>query len=389
MAKTISTHNGSAANREHNVRNPKATDKQEHIDKDLRSQNEILHDEKPREAYRRIFGAALAEYNAKQKRADRRIQDYYTHVSKDAKRHPVYEMIVQIGDRRDTGLDAPVERECLREFYQGWKERNPNLECIGAYIHADETDGTLHMHVDYVPVARGYQRGLETQSALVAALAQQGIRMDKEHPRTAQIQWEARENAALEAICNAHGIEVIHPQRTGEQLQHLDTSLYKAQQKLEEAQQDLADAQERVEIELDVAQTAQEMSGETLREVQALEERRDALQGDLSTLEVRIQENTGQLHTLTRQIDERREDLQALERALREKISEAFDQGFTGSDIKERIAAVRDADRREQRQSLIEAFLQLSSIQPAWEAFLRDQTRGRGIKPKGKDGPEL
>ena len=213
MGKTISTHNGSSAHRDHNIRNPKATDKQEHISKELKDRNEILYDEKPKDAYERIFGEALRKYNAKQTRPEREIRDYYYHVCKDAKKHPVYEMIVQIGDRNDTGIDAPLERECLKEFYEGWKERNPHLICIGAYIHADEKDGSLHMHIDYIPVATGFKRGLEVQNGLVKALEQQGFKMDKEHPRTAQIQWEARENAVQEAICISHGIEVIHPER--------------------------------------------------------------------------------------------------------------------------------------------------------------------------------
>lgn len=124
MGKTISTHNGSKANRDHNIRNPKVSDKEVHIDKALSCNNEYLYDEKPQEAYRRIFGKALSDYNARQERPKRRIKDYYNHIGKDSKKHQVYEMIVQIGDRKDTGLNAPTERECLKEFYQGWKERN-------------------------------------------------------------------------------------------------------------------------------------------------------------------------------------------------------------------------------------------------------------------------
>lgn len=229
MAKTISTHNGSAAHRAHNIRSPWATDKQEHIDPALSHNNEILHDEVPREAYQRIFGKALETYNAKQSRPERQIRDYFSHIEKDARKHSVYEMIVQIGDRNDTGIDAPEERECLLEFYEGWKERNPNLECIGAYLHADESEGTLHMHIDYVPVATGYKNGMEIQSSLSKALAQQGFQ--KEGKLTGQIKWEARENAALEAICNRHGIEIIHPMI--EKRKHLDTQTYKAQKELD------------------------------------------------------------------------------------------------------------------------------------------------------------
>jgi len=229
MGKTISTHNGSAANRAHNIRNPKATDKQAHIDKALRDGNEIILDEPPREAYKRIFGAALADYNEKQTRPERRIKNYFNHIEADQKKHAVYEMIVQIGDRNDTGIYAPTERAIIKEFIAGWKERNPNLELIGAYIHADERDGTLHAHLDYVPVAHGYKNGLHTQNGLVKALGEQGFNTVKKDKETAQIRWERRENEALEVICNRYGVEVEHPMRDKPEnkRKHLNTPEYK------------------------------------------------------------------------------------------------------------------------------------------------------------------
>lgn len=96
----------------------------------------------------------------------------------------------------------------MKEFVQGWKERNPNLELIGAYYHADE-QGSPHVHLDYIPVAHGYTRGMETQTGLVRALGEIGYQ--KVGKETAQIQWERSENAELERICRAHGISVEHP----------------------------------------------------------------------------------------------------------------------------------------------------------------------------------
>lgn len=243
MAKTISTHNGSAVCRAHNKRDKRVVDKLEHIDPELSVNNLYLCDEAPRAAYARIFGDALADYNARQSRPERQIQDYYNHIQKDGKKHPVYEMIVQIGNKDDTGINAENEKQCLVEFYQGWAQRNPNLECIGAYIHADETGGTVHMHLDYVPVATGYARGLSIQSSLVKALEQQGF--TKSGRRTAQIQWESRENRALEKICLEHGIEVVHPKR--DNVKHLDTELYKAQQEAQRAAKTLETVQAKLD----------------------------------------------------------------------------------------------------------------------------------------------
>ena len=67
MAKTISTHNGSVANREHNIRAEYVARKEPHIDLSLSKYNEIILDIKPQDAYENIFGSAVAEYNEKQK----------------------------------------------------------------------------------------------------------------------------------------------------------------------------------------------------------------------------------------------------------------------------------------------------------------------------------
>ena len=229
MAKTISTHNGSVANREHNIRTEYVARKEPHIDLSLSKYNEIILDIKPQDAYENIFGSAVAEYNEKQKtkgHSERCIDNYYQKIKKDKKKHPVYEMIVQIGDRTDTGINAPAEKECIKEFIDDWKQRNPNLELIGAYIHADETQGTLHAHLDYIPVAYNCTRGLKTQNALVKALEQQGF-VGSSTKATAQMAWQKRENASLEQICIAHGIEIKHP---NENKKHLPTEEYKLQQ---------------------------------------------------------------------------------------------------------------------------------------------------------------
>ena len=237
MGVTISTHNGSAVAREHNIRNPKVVSKEAHIKPN--GKFEIWHDEKPRNAYNRLFGQALEEYNNKQKRADRKIKDYYRHICDDKVKHPVYEMIVAIGSRNNS-IDEETGYSILREFYNGWRERNPNLELIGAYYHADE-DGVPHVHIDYIPVATGYINGMNTQSALVKALGQQGF--NKEGKATAQIKWEKRENIELEKLCNLANIEVEHPLIGGRK--HLSTKIYKLQQELIIADSAVKSAEEK------------------------------------------------------------------------------------------------------------------------------------------------
>lgn len=201
---TIATHNGSKVCRDHNIRNPKVTSKESHIDPN--GKYEIWHDEKIREAYKRIFGEALKEYNDRQTREERKISNYYNKVAKDSKKHVAYEMIYGV-----YGKDVSEEnkKEILQEFFRTWKERNPSLEVVGAYYHADE-QGEQHVHVDYVPVGKGYSKGMSVQNGLNKALEEMGFRTITK-AETAQIQWERRENKYLEQLCRQRGIDVERP----------------------------------------------------------------------------------------------------------------------------------------------------------------------------------
>lgn len=229
MAYTISTHNGSKVSRQHNLRNRTITDKESHIKKD--GIHETWLDESPIKAYRRIFGKAQDEYNARQRRNDRKILDYYQTVKKSATQHTVYEIIVQVGSK-DNHPGSEISKSILKDYFDDWKKRNPNLETIGAYYHEDE-EGAPHLHIDYIPVAHGYSRGMEMQAGLVRAYEEQGFFLSGRD--TAQIKWERAENSYLDRLCRSRGLEITHPHREG--VKHLDTSIYKKTQELEKQEQ--------------------------------------------------------------------------------------------------------------------------------------------------------
>ena len=230
MPVTISTHNGTTVAREHNIRNEKVVSKEKHINPN--GIHETWIDEPIRQAYERLFGESVQNYNNKQTRADRKIDSYYNTICKDKKKHPVYEMIIGVYGKSEDGspiCSTEQGKEIMRKFVEDWSRRNPNLELIGAYYHADE-DGEPHVHLDYVPVAHGYTRGMETQNGLVKALSEQGF--EKNGRATAQIQWEKRENDYLTSLCEDVGLIVIHPQIEGRK--HIETQAFKLQKQIEE-----------------------------------------------------------------------------------------------------------------------------------------------------------
>lgn len=156
--------------------------------------------------YEQIFGEALAEYNAKQKRADRQISDYYEHVKKSGKGKLFYEVVVQFGDLHDCGLGSEnwnTAQAMLDEYMQKFEKRNPNLKVFNAVMHLDES--TPHLHIDFVPVAHKGQRGMPLKNSMSGALREQGFsssnRMENEWTA-----WSESERSFMEQILLKHGL---------------------------------------------------------------------------------------------------------------------------------------------------------------------------------------
>ena len=227
---TIATHNGSKVHQSHNRREQRCVVKEEHIQADGWHENWI--DVPIKKAYHDLFDDAVNEYNETQKRAERKINDYYKKIENDVKKHTAYEMIVGVyGDQ-----PKEISYAILQDFVGTWNKRNPNLILIGAYFHADEQGTQPHIHLDYIPISDNYSRGMSLQTGLNKALGDQGF---QKHGRdTAQILWERRENQKLENICKQYGLDIEHP-HGGKKVEHLEKKEYIATQKSVEAEKHL------------------------------------------------------------------------------------------------------------------------------------------------------
>lgn len=182
----------------------------DNIDVSKSSENITLVDKDLKEAYHEIFGEALEKYNGKQKRADRKIEDYCDHIKKSKNGEKLfYEDVVQWGSKEDFKSPETRERakEALVKYVEGFEERNPKLKLIGAYIHMDEA--SPHLHLDYVPVATGYSRGLEKRNSLDKAMKQMGFQPENESRKNnATKLWKENERAVFGQICRGLGLEV-------------------------------------------------------------------------------------------------------------------------------------------------------------------------------------
>lgn len=214
-------------------------EKNEHIDKTRLADNKYLIQKSLRYLYQKEFGDALAKYNDKQKRADRKIKNYYDHIKKGKRSAIQQEMIIQVGDRDDFKNNPDnweMANEVLEKWLEDFQERNPNLKVYNAVIHNDES--SPHLHINFVPVAGDYERGLEKQVGFNRAILQQDENKwlaykelqqkikDKEKERKATkgkkkyeltedekriddpfADWRETEIGALEKLLNERGIE--------------------------------------------------------------------------------------------------------------------------------------------------------------------------------------
>lgn len=182
----------------------------DHIDQSRTHENVTLVDIPIKQAYDELFGEALAAYNAKQKRADRKIASYYDHVKGLKTGEKLfYEDVVQWGSKDDFTDEKTRQnaKKCLIEYVKGFQERNPNLKLIGAYIHMDEA--SPHLHLDYIPFAHGYKRGLSVRNSLDKAMKEMGYIPENESRKdNATKMWKDHERAVFGDICAAHGLEV-------------------------------------------------------------------------------------------------------------------------------------------------------------------------------------
>ena len=181
--------------------------------------------------YHELFDEALERYNAKQTRADRRIEDYYEKIRSGKQEKPFHEIILQVGNRDDMGADSEegqLAAAVLDEYMKGFQERNPQLRVFSAHLHMDEA--TPHLHIDFVPFTTGSKRGLDTRVSLKQALAAQGFKGGTRGD-TEWSQWVRSEKEQLSLVMERHGIEW---EDKGTHDKHLSVLDYKKEQRAKE-----------------------------------------------------------------------------------------------------------------------------------------------------------
>lgn len=314
MGKTISFVKGKGS-LSHNNRDFVA----DNVDKDRMDWNVYYIQQSLREAYDQIFGAAIEEYNAKQKRKDRQITDYLTDIKNSGNNEKqFYEIVVQIGKKEDTGvlneggelsIDAKAAQEILEEYVRSFQDRNPNLHLFNAVLHMDEA--TPHLHLDYIPVAHGYKTKMHTRNSLTKALQEMGIEPATGKLDNETMHWQKRERDFLMGICRERGLEV---EVLGEKRDNYTIPEYKA---------------------------ARQAADELTAELEILNSERQEAEAMLASVNSEAENSRGEMEESRKHLEEINSEI-----AEREKRCKAYEQKIdkilsAGKPVKKELDAIR------------------------------------------------
>ena len=129
----------------------------------IRGTSSIVEDTK--NLYLELFEDARIKYNEKQTRDDRKIENYFNHISNDNKRDLACEIIIELGDM---DFWADKDDKYKKKMIEVFKEQIVDLEEVvhnfkiaNATIHFDES--SPHLHIVGVPFKDGMKNGMEKQ----------------------------------------------------------------------------------------------------------------------------------------------------------------------------------------------------------------------------------
>lgn len=438
METTVRCHMHDKVARKHNKRDPDLVEHEPHIDAE-KGVHEIWGEDRDLvQAYQDIFGDALDQYNAGQKRKDRRMSmgEYMESVENDTRgrrRRKIqggkkvpdmeakkgkklsYELVVSVGNTEkardekgrvmydDQGHEVhpqavppEVNYAVCREYVRTFEARNPHLKMARCDWHNDEWYknkngvqewGTAHAHIEFIPYATGYKRGLSAQASIGKALAQQGFSDHMEGDRwiCAYEAWQDRERVELEALTRKHYAEYCktHPDYMAEYGDDLDF-LHPYEDRMAES---VGPSAYRAEVEADMILADAEYEAATIR---------DGLAEDMERVNRKrkgVERREQAVGMREQALDAKAADLEVKEQALQE-VQEVVQQGSIKL-LKDRKRFQEQLDERKKalddrekdllaRERVIEARERAEDLREArnTEAI----RRGRVVASKGVSG---
>ncbi len=146
-----------------NHHNLRQYDNNQELIKTIKGSNDITKDVK--ELYLDLFEESRLEYNKKQTRDDRTIDNYFNKISSDTKHDLACEIVIELGDMvywDDKSLEYKYEMtKVFEKQINDLKGIVPDFYIANATIHFDEH--SPHLHIVGVPVKENCKTGLSRQ----------------------------------------------------------------------------------------------------------------------------------------------------------------------------------------------------------------------------------
>ena len=185
---TTSNNNNAIQNIKHlgkvNHRNLRQYDNKTELITTIKCSNNIIKDVK--DLYLDLFDDARINYNNKQVRDDRKIDDYFYKISNDDKHDLACEIIVEIGNMaywEDKSLEEKYKMtEVFENQLKDLKEIVPNFYIANATIHFDEN--SPHMHIVGVPVKEHCKTGMERQVGKTSIFTKESLAVIQDKMRS-------------------------------------------------------------------------------------------------------------------------------------------------------------------------------------------------------------
>ena len=367
----------------------------------LRTPNNVIFVQQSiAEAYDQLFKESTERYNARQKRNDRKIGDYYEHLfgckpcntvkvnALDQK--SFYEVVVQIGKREDSGIgteDEQLVADCLKEYMEGFQNRNPNFYVFNVVLHMDEA--TPHLHIDYIPVGH-YKRGPDVQNGIAQALKEMGFGEGKQ----AIARWRAAEVEVLNKICLEHGIQPLAPEKARGTLEIPE---YKEKRRQAD---ELAEQNAQVKAELgekrEMLKAVKEKTAK-LAEIDSIETGKTVFGGkvtvsqedwqnvaDLARKEVASQKQTKKLRKERDEAVRERDELKAKLSAVSSELAtykKAEEQKglFTREKLKKEAARISREDELSRKLKKAEAFISACGLSSDFQQYKYNSTTRKNV----------
>lgn len=270
-----------------------------------------------KKVYHELFDEALERYNAKQKRSDRKIDNYYEKIWQSKQEKLFHEVILQIGNKDDMNAkskEGELAKEILMDFMQDFQKRNPNLYVFSAHLHMDEE--TPHIHIDFVPFIRNSRRGLDTRVSLKGALGEQGFKGGT-RGATEWNQWMEAEKLELSKVMERYGIQWKQLGTHNKHLSVLDFEKQERQKEVAELEETISGSKEELSAILHLQVVAGQETEQIRKEGEAI--RQEVL--ELSATNHLLKQQTETLAEDKEKLLSENENLESQQKKLQQEIN--------------------------------------------------------------------